>query len=149
MHVFEIVTTANIDIAAQIHSISWKESHKSFCTEEFVQAHTVERQKQFIKEQMECGKKFYILIEGEPKGIVSVKDNLIENLYVLPKEQKKGYGTRLLQYAESLCNGKPTLWILDNNVIAKKLYEKMGYRFTRNENPLSETVSELEMQKIE
>ena len=149
MCVFEIVTTVNIDIAAQIHSISWKESHKSFCTEEFVQAHTVERQKQYIKKEMECGKKFYILIEGVPKGIVSVKDNLIENLYVLPKEQRKGYGTKLLQYAENLCNGIPTLWILDNNVIAKKLYEKMGYRFTGNENSLSETLSELEMQKIE
>lgn len=146
---FELVTKENIDIAAQIHSISWKQSHKSFCTEEFVQAHTVERQKQYIEKEMKLGKRFYILIEGEPKGIVSVKDNRIENLYVLPTEQRKGYGTKLLKYVEMLCNGNPTLWILDNNMIAKNLYEKMGYRFTGNVNVLTDTLKELEMQKME
>ena len=37
---FELVTERNIDIAAEIHSVSWKESHKGFCSEKFVSAHT-------------------------------------------------------------------------------------------------------------
>lgn len=93
--IFELVTEQNIDIAAKIHSVSWKESHKTFCTEEFVQSHTQERQKQYIEKEINCGKKFYIIDDNGAKGIVSVIGNVIENLYVLPIEQGKGYGTKL------------------------------------------------------
>lgn len=145
---FELVTENNIDIAAEIHSISWKDSHKSFCSEEFVQAHSKERQKQYIQDAMKNGKQFYMLIEENSKGIVSIKDNLIENLYVLPTEQHKGYGTKLLHYAELLCKDNPTLWILSNNDIAKNFYKKNGYNFTGKENSLNGSLSELEMQCV-
>lgn len=143
---FELVTSETIGIAAEIHSISWKDSHKSFCSEQFVKAHTVERQKQYIQSEMNCGKKFYILVENGPKGIVSVKANMIENLYVLPEEQRKGYGTQLLQYAETLCRGTPTLWVRSNNDKAISLYMKSGYQFSGNSHFLSTEVQELEMQ---
>ena len=146
--IFELVTEQNIEIAAKIHSISWKESHKSFCTEKFVQAHTQERQKQYIEKEIDDGKQFYILDKNGAKGIVSVQDNLIENLYVLPAEQGKGYGTKLLKYAEHICKGTPTLWVLSNNESAKKLYTKMGYRFTGNKKILSNELQELEMRLI-
>lgn len=142
---FELVTEKNIELAAEIHSISWKESHKSFCSEEFIQAHTVERQKKYIEKEIECGKQFYILVDGDAKGIVSINGNLIENLYVLPSEQHKGYGTKLLKYAELLCKGMPMLWILSNNETAKSLYQKEGYKFSGNEKLLSDGLSELEM----
>ena len=144
---FELVTEKNIDIAAEIHSISWQESHKSFCSEEFVQAHSKERQKQYIEDEMKNGKQFYMIIDEDAKGIISIKDDLIENLYVLPNEQHKAYGTKLLHYAELLCNGNPTLWILSNNDVARKFYEKEGYYFTGKENCLTDTLSELEMQR--
>ena len=63
----------------------------------------------------------YMLVEEKPIGIVSVKENLIEDLYVLPDKQNMGYGTKLLQFAVGQCNGKPTLWILENNANAKRL----------------------------
>ena len=43
--------------------------------------------------------------------------NLIENLYVIPDQQRKGYGEMLLNYVEEQCEGVPTLWILSNNDI--------------------------------
>lgn len=46
---------------------------------------------------------------------------LIENLYILPDEQCKGYGTQLLEFAIQQCKGIPTLWILDINYIAYSL----------------------------
>ena len=52
-----------------------------------------------------------------------------------------------MQYAETLCNGNPTLWILSNNTVAKNLYQKMGYEFTGKEKILKERLKELEMQK--
>ncbi len=38
------VTEENISDAARIHSISWQESHRSFCGEDFIEKHTVEHQ---------------------------------------------------------------------------------------------------------
>ncbi len=143
---FELVTEKNVDIAAEIHSLSWKESHRSFCSEEFVQGHTIERQKQYIQNEIENGKTFYMLIEDGAKGIVSVKDNLIENLYVSPSEQHKGHGTRLIKYAELMCKGIPILWILSNNEVASNFYKKNGYNFTGNRKFLNNNLFELEMQ---
>ena len=144
---FELVTTLNISAAADIHAISWRESHKSFCSKEFIDAHTTERQKRFIESEMACGKEFYILVDADAKGIVSIKDNLIENLYVLPSEQHKGYGTKLLHFAEQKCSNTPTLWVLSNNHAAKNLYAKHGYTFTGNVKPRKNGLQELEMQR--
>ena len=143
---FETVTEQNMDLAAEIHAISWQESHKSFCTAEFIRAHTPGRQREYIRQEMACGKQFFLLVDGSAKGIVSVKDNLIENLYVLPSEQRKGYGSALLQYAQRICIGLPTLWILSNNTTAKTLHIKRGCRFTGKEIPRENGLRELEMQ---
>ena len=50
---FELVTMLNIATAAEIHAISWRESHKSFCSKEFVDAHTTERQMKYIENGLE------------------------------------------------------------------------------------------------
>lgn len=143
---FELVTDSNLEIAAQIHSEAWKESHKTFCSPEFVSAHTTARQMDYIRREMQLGKIFYLLTLDSPKGIVSVGDNLIEHLYVLPREQRKGYGTMLLHYAESLCSKNPKLWVLNNNHGAYSLYQRMGYRCTGIYNELTDTLKEVEME---
>ncbi len=53
--------------------------------------------------------------------------NLIENLYVLPAEQRKGYGANLLQYVLQQCIGVPSLWILSNNERTNAFYRKYGF----------------------
>ena len=102
----------------------------------------------YIESEIKSGKQFYVLIDTQAKGIVSIKGNLIENLYVLPSEQRKGYGTRLLHYAGQKCSGTPTLWVLSNNEAAKNLYIKYGYVFTGNAKRLKNELRELEMQLI-
>ena len=101
--------------AAKIHSESWKESHKAFCSKEFVEKHNIERQLEYLRNEINNGKDVYMLIDNIPVGIVSVKDSLIENLYVLPEEQSKGYGTELLKFAINKCKDIPSLWILNYN----------------------------------
>lgn len=141
----EEVTEKIIHLAAMIHSVSWKESHRSFCSEEFVSAHTPERQKEYLQKIIYDGAIVYILtIKGDPVGITSVNKALIENLYILPAEQHKGYGTTLLKYAVGKCEGKPGLWVLSNNS-ARGFYEKHGFTATGNTHRLSDHLSEIEM----
>ena len=93
--------------------------------------HTIEHQKVYLEKEMQNGKQLYMLVKEIPVGIVSIKDSLIENLYVLPTAQHKGYGTRLLLFAIRKCKGKPHLWAPDNNEKAQSLYRKYGFRVTR------------------
>lgn len=143
---FQLVTEANIRAAAEIHAQSWRESHRSFCSPAFIEAHTTETQIEYIRKALSQGKVFYLLYLDSPKGIVSVKGNLIENLYVHPTEQGRGYGTQLLRYAEGLCSDNPTLWALSNNQSAISLYLREGYEFTGNRRELRNDLAELEMQ---
>lgn len=91
------VNETNLLQAATIHSISWKESHRAFCTPDFIEQHTPARQREYLNSKMNSGTKIFMLVEEKPIGIVSVTNNLIEDLYVLPDWQNMGYGTQLLQ----------------------------------------------------
>ena len=134
----------NLLRAATIHSISWQESHRAFCTPEFTELHTPERQLEYLRNKMDCGTKIFMLVDEAPAGIVSVTGSLIEDLYVLPEKQNMGYGTKLLQYAIDHCEDTPTLWILENNLRAEKLYCRMGFQKTGRRNAITSELDEIE-----
>ena len=77
-------------------------------------------------------------------GIVSVTGSLIEDLYILPDRQNRGYGTKLLQYAIGQCADTPVLWILENNQGAERLYRRMGFQETGRRNPITKGLDEIE-----
>ena len=95
---------------------------------------------------MNVGSKIFMLVEEMPIGIVSVTDSLIEDLYILPDKQNMGYGTKLLQFAVSQCIGTPTLWILENNINAERLYLRMGFEKTGRKNTISNGLDEIELE---
>ena len=138
------VDKTNLSEAAAIHSISWKESHRSFCSASFIELHTPERQREYLERKMNAGSRLFMLVEEMPTGIVSVTDSLIEDLYILPDKQNMGYGTKLLQFAVSQCAGIPTLWILENNKNAEKLYLRMGFEKTGRKNTITDGLDEIE-----
>ncbi len=142
------ITELNIADAGRIHSESWKESHRSFCSAEFVEKHTPAAQVEYLRREMDAGKSIYMLIDNYPVGIVSVHGSLIENLYVLPSEQRKGYGSQLLHYAIRQCTGIPRLWILNNNEGAYQLYIKNGFKETGNRKQLNDHLYEMELALI-
>ncbi len=138
------VNQTNLLLAATIHSISWKESHRAFCTPDFIELHTPDRQREYLNNKMNNGTKIYMLVEEDPIGIVSVTYSLIEDLYVLPDMQNMGYGTKLLQYAIEQCTDTPTLWILENNTGAERLYRRMGFMKTGRKNSITSELDEIE-----
>lgn len=143
------VTEENLSDAARIHSVSWQESHRAFCNEAFILKHDVEHQKEYIREKMKNGSKFYLLYNKEPVAVVSVKDELIEDLYVLPEQQNKGYGTHLLNYVVARIQAQglqPSLWILENNHGAERLYLRNGFVPSGRLNAITGKLSEIEFQ---
>lgn len=138
------VNEQNIMDAATIHSISWIESHRDFCTPEFIKIHSPEQQLRYIRDKINKGTRFFMLVDKDPVGVVSVTDSLIEDLYVLPKKQNMGYGTKLLLFAVGQCPDTPSLWILENNVNAERLYCRMGFTKTGRINAITDELAEIE-----
>lgn len=138
------VDRSNLPEAARIHSVSWQESHRAFCSPEFIALHTPEHQEAYLREKMDQGSRLFMLAEDRPIGVVSVTGSLIEDLYVLPDDWCRGYGTRLLRYAIAQCDGVPTLWILENNQGAGRLYRREGFRETGRRNAITDKLDEIE-----
>lgn len=130
--------------AATIHSISWKESHRAFCAPDFIKKHTPQRQQEYLQDKMSGDSKLYMLTDEKPAGIVSITGSLIEDLYVLPEMQNRGYGTELLRFAIGLCTDIPVLWILENNTGARRLYLRMGFRETGRRHSITDGLNEIE-----
>ena len=138
------VDERNIAAAGAVHAASWRESHR-FCTPEFVAAHTAETQTEYLRREMDAGKALFLLLDPEPVGVVSVQEDLIENLYVLPEKQGRGYGSALLDLAAARCQGAPRLWVLNINEKARRFYEARGFRETGERRELNHGLAELEM----
>ncbi|MDE5834643.1 MAG: GNAT family N-acetyltransferase [Ruminococcus sp.] len=75
------------------------------------------------------------IIEDDNKvtGTVTVNDNEINRLYVLPEYQGKGYGGFLLGYAEKIVFKNYDEIILYSSLPAKSMYLKRGYKEYRYE----------------
>ena len=97
---------------------------------------------------MSDGTRVFMLVDEKPVGIVSITDNLIEDLYVLPDMQNSGYGTELLRFAISLCTAIPVLWILENNAGARRLYDRMGFKETGRRHSITDELDEIEFALI-
>ena len=138
------VDKTNLHDAAAVHAAAWQESHRAFCTPAFVEAHTTERQAAYLQRKLDAKSRLFLLIEEKPVGVVSVTENLIEDLYVLPEEQGKGYGTKLLRFAIGVSTGTPTLWILENNTRARRLYERLGFAEMGNRHSVPNGLDEIE-----
>ena len=130
--------------AGAVHAESWRSSH-TFCTPEFVAAHTARTQAEHLRREMAEGKAVYLLLDPQAVGVVSVYGSVIENLYILPECQGRGYGSRLLTFAIEQCADTPSLWVLSCNDRARRFYERHGFRETGRRKELRGGLAEVEM----
>ena len=63
------VTPENLPAAAAVYRESWQESHRSVCTREFLESRDCAG---YLRRGLEQGKQFYLLLDPEPVGVVSV-----------------------------------------------------------------------------
>lgn len=67
-------------------------------------------------------------LEHNIVGTVTIKENEILRLFVLPNHQGKGYGRELLDYAEKSILNNYSEVIIDASFPAKGIYLKRGYK---------------------
>ena len=55
-----LVDALSLPLAAQVHAQAWRQSHRDFCFPEFVEMHTAERQKEYLRQKQR---------EGDPRPV--------------------------------------------------------------------------------
>lgn len=70
----------------------------------------------------------YFDVEQDAIGTVTIKQNEICRLFVLPSRQGMGFGTELLDFAEKIISRQYPQIVLDASLPAKQIYLKRGYK---------------------
>lgn len=119
-------TTAVRIITAQTINSVYPKYYPKGAVEFFLSHHNENN----IKNDIEKG---YVYILYEDKiavGTVTIRDNEICRLFVLPEYQGKGFGGRLIDFAEKKIAENHSKIIIDASLSAKSIYLKRGYVFT-------------------
>ncbi|MCR5803108.1 MAG: GNAT family N-acetyltransferase [Clostridia bacterium] len=92
----------------------------------FIRHHSDDR----IASDIKKGRVYILTDEGQKVGTVTIEDNHIFRLFVLPKYQGKGYGRALMDHAEKKAFENSDTIVLDSSLPAKKIYMKRGFKET-------------------
>lgn len=89
-----------------------------------VELYSPENFKRYLKSR----KCFLLEVDGEPAGTICIRENKIYTLFVSVNYQGKGYGRRLMKFAENKISKKGyERSRLLASLTAFKFYERLGY----------------------
>ena len=67
-------------------------------------------------------------MDGEINGFLALHGDMVEHLYVRPDLLRRGIGSALLQRAKERLPSGFRLWVFQDNVPARRFYERHGLR---------------------
>src|ERR1700694_5170577 len=89
--------------------------------------HTPEEDRWFFRERVfRTCEVWGVFDSAAMVAMIAFREDWIDQLYVLPKEQGRGVGTELLQAAQSSF-GRLQLWTFQRNLKARRFYEARGF----------------------
>lgn len=138
MEIRYITSTDNKMTISKIYAESWKYAYKGMIPQAYLDSISEE---QWVANLGNSDRKTIICIDdGIIVGTSSFSASRLErfagwgeiiSIYLLPDYIGKGYGKRLIEYAVSelkkLGYKDIFLWVLEENIRAKKFYEKVGF----------------------
>ena len=96
--------------------------------------------KTFLENDAELLKRTYVYDDGLIRGLVIIKGEEVEKLYVEPLFQSRGVGGKLLEYAVNE-RGASFLWALEKNYRGIEFYRRHGF-LPNGEKELEEGTAE-------
>lgn len=81
-----------------------------------------------IKNDIDEGDVFILEVDSIVVGTVTIKNNNINRLFILPKYQGMGYGRLLIDFAEKSIEMNYKVIRIDASFPGKRIYLKRGYR---------------------
>jgi GNAT superfamily N-acetyltransferase len=88
--------------------------------------HTPQEDRRFFENQVYASCEVWGAVDGEIIGFIAFREGWVDQLYVLPGHQKRGFGVALLDVAKAAW---PVLqlWTFQKNMAARRFYEKHGF----------------------
>lgn len=108
------------DTISKIYSHYYAEGVVKF----FLEHHSREH----VLSDIENGIVWLLEEDGCMVGTVTIKGNAVNRLFVLPEYQSRGYGSQLMDFAETKIAEKYSHVYLDSSLAAKEMYLKRGYK---------------------
>lgn len=90
----------------------------------FLKHHSTEN----ILSDIQNGHVWLLQTDDRTVGTVTIKENAVNRLFVLPKYQSRGLGSRLMDFAEKEIAEKFSCVHIDSSLAAKEMYLKRGYK---------------------
>ena len=99
---------------------------------ELEQGRSLEQDRTFFEERVAARCEVWLADRGdEITGFIALHESYIDRLYVHPRHQRQGVGSRLLERALSLSSSGLELHTHQKNLEACAFYEKHGFRAVR------------------
>lgn len=125
---------------AGIYVNSWKFAYKGIVPQEYLDDLSVERYLQRLVDKTQLDE-YLLVFRGQVIGLTKIIDCRdsdkqacaeIQTIYLLPSFIGKGYGNIilrwLLKYTQSAGYKNIIVWVLTENVRARKAYERVGFQ---------------------
>ena len=138
----EPVTIQTFTQAARVYALSWRDSHRTVCSSEFLERRDCEG---YLRERTQG---LYLIRDREPVGVFRLNDGFLSDLYIHPGYAGKGWGSACVAFAKGLYP-RLRLTVLSSNENAIRFYEKNGFRFTGRDVLLRDGLWEREMEYTE
>ncbi len=122
----------------EIYAKSWKHAYKGLLSEEYLDSLTADRWANRLGRAGRCvlvaefdGKLIGTANYGEARMSEYAGQGEIYSIYFLPEYMGKGYGSQLMSAVivelHKLGYDDIFLWVLEDNICARKFYEKIGF----------------------
>ncbi|WP_426348239.1 GNAT family N-acetyltransferase [Alloiococcus sp. CFN-8] len=128
-----------------IHSASWKSAYKGIIPDEILNGITPEKREKYFEKalSLDWEKDAIINVNGKEAGFISIGEcrdddknstyGEIRGLYLLPEYWGQGFGKALFTWGikelEKQNYTSISIWVLEDNIRARRFYEKQGFIF--------------------
>lgn len=127
------------DIVGWVHSEAWKQAYRGVFPDKYLNEDTPEKRTQeFLDSCKNKGVCYYMICEEDQAvGIIKLIDEEevceISSFYILDEHRNRGFGKQVVEYLRKEFNKKKlVLWVLEENVKARRFYEYNGFKSTGN-----------------
>jgi GNAT superfamily N-acetyltransferase len=115
------LTLADMDAAALVHRAAFNHALPWLAD-----LHTSAEERWFFRERVFPTCRVWGAVDGEALlGLIAFREDWVDHLYVLPRAQRQGIGTALLEVAQASF-GRLQLWTFQRNRRARRFYERGG-----------------------
>lgn len=124
----KLAKISDLERVLQITHDTISEVYSHYYAEGVVEFFLGHHSREHILSDIEDGMVWLLEEKGSGIGTVTIKGNVINRLFVLPGYQSRGYGSRLMDFAEDNIAEQFTHVHIDSSLAAKEMYLRRGYR---------------------